>query len=213
MDSSIKIILTIILPIMIILSVAYGAAHFTKESTLASEYEYEVVINPDGDISNVSLEVPFPSNLTEGIFSNPRGWTIGVYEDDNILLIEADHIYSGSNSSLSLSMRTDEEIDTRQPIENEIVLDRKANYTETDCESTDIEPEKCYNYDHTGTLKITYESDEEVEIEIYIELSGMNRWWMLGDMENQYFDRLSVNVKNPSEYSAEGELKTGIGDY
>lgn len=213
MDPSIKIIVTIIIPIMIILSIAYGAAHFTKESTFDSEYEYEVVINPDRDISNLSLEVPFPSEMSKGTFSNPRGWTIGVYEDNNILLIEADYIYSDTNSSVSLSIRTDEEIDTREPLEEEFILDPEANFTETECEDSEIDPEKCYTYNYTGGLEITYDSDEDPDIEVYIELSGRNRWWMLGDMENQYSDCLLLIVKGPNEYSAEGELKTGIGDY
>ncbi len=61
MDSAIKIILTIILPIMVVLSFAYGTAYFTMERTMTSEYEYEVNINPAEDIENVSIPVHLPT--------------------------------------------------------------------------------------------------------------------------------------------------------
>jgi len=215
MDPEIRIILTIILPIIIILSFSYGAAHFTKERTLMSEYEYRVNINPEEEIEdvNITITVPFPSNLSEGSFSPYLdGWTTEINEQGNNLSIYADYIPAGSNSTLHLSMRSDEEIDTHDPLNGEPVLGPKEDLTEVESDdSSDSDPEKCYTY--TSIIEITYDSEEEIDIEIYVELTGTNRWWMLGDIENQYHDRLSVKVEGEGDFEAEGRLKTGIGDY
>jgi len=213
MDPEIKIILTVILPIMVVLSFAYGAAHFTRERTLTSEYEYEVSINPDEDIEDVTITVPFPSELSEGSFSYPDGWTSEIdEEEENNLLIYADYIPAGSNTTLHLTLHPDEEIDTQDPLNGEPVLDPRANFREVECDdSNESDQKRCYTY--KSIIGITYDSEEDIDIEIYVELSGTNHWWMLGDIENQYRDRLYVELEGEGRSLADGRLKTGIGEY
>jgi len=210
MESETKILVTVILPLMFLTAGIYGAGYYAREFTLTSEYEYKVRINPDGDIYNVNVTVPFPSNLSEGSFSHPEGWEPWINEEENKLSIAADNISAGSNSTLSLSMGADEEINAWNPLEKEPMLDPKANYTEFD-PPDDSDADRFYRYNYTDVIEVIYEADNETEIEIYVELSGRSRWWLGDHIESQYYDRLSVNVEEEGEYPAEGYVETGIG--
>ncbi|MFW6065154.1 MAG: hypothetical protein ACOC8Y_06235 [Candidatus Natronoplasma sp.] len=208
MDSGLKITLFVIMPILLILASLYGAGYYIREMTMSSEYEYEVGIDPDEDIYNVSVKVPFPAELSEGNFSVPEGWEVEIQEGENMLRIEADDIYADSNSTLSLTMKSEDEIRTWDPFDEEPMLDPEADFNETACDS---EAERCYSYEYTN-IEVSYESDNATALDIYVELSGRNRWWLLENLEDRYCDRLSVHVEGDGEYDAEGLLKTGIGD-
>ncbi|MBS3781382.1 MAG: hypothetical protein KGY66_01855 [Candidatus Thermoplasmatota archaeon] len=217
MDSGIKLLLTIILPALLILGSVYGLGNYVKGRTLTSEYEYEVVINPDEDIYNFTLEVPFPSDLSEGDISAPPQWNHTIDEDENMLRIEAEkieNIFGDRYRKLSLSIDTEDEIDTLDPWDNEPMLEPGSEFTKVECNSSDdSERLECYNY--TGTVNATYDAESGTEVAISVELSGMNRWWLIEDIENQYFDRLSVDIEGDGEgeYTADGQVKTGMGTY
>ncbi len=210
MDSGLRILLFVILPVMLMVAGLYGAGYYMREMTMRSEYEYEVGIDPDEDIHNVSLKVPFPADMLEGNFSTPEGWEVERYEGENMLLIEADEISADSNSTVSLTMRSEDEIRTWDPFDEEPMLDPEADFNETEPPS-DSEAERSYNYEYTG-IEVSYESDNVTGIDINVELSGINKWWLLDNLESRYSDRLSVHVEDSGEYDAEGLLKTGIGD-
>lgn len=215
MDVGIKIILVVILPLMLLMAVIYGGAYVLKERSNRSVYEYEVSISPEGDISNFSVKVPFPANLSDGGFSAPLDWVTEIDEEENMLLIEADEMYGGSRNKVSLILESDNEINTWDPLKEEPVLHPQADFNECDPPS-DSDAERCYTYNYTD-IAVIYESEDETEIEIIVELSGMNRWWILEELENQYHDSLIVSVEGQGEddieYEAEGNLKAGIGDY
>ncbi len=210
MDSGLKITLFVIMPILLILAGLYGAGYYMREMTMTSEYEYELGIDPDEDIHNVSIKVPFPADLSEGSFSVPEGWEVEIQEGENMLHIEADDIYADSNSTLYLAMESEDEIRTWDPFGEEPMLDPESDFNETE-PSSDSEAERCYSYEYTS-IEVSYESDNATGLDIYVELSGRNRWWLLENLENQYSDRLSVHVEDEGEYDAEGLVKTGIGD-
>lgn len=216
MDSGIRILLTIILPFIVLLGFLYAGGYYMKDFTMTSEYQYEVRIEPDADISDVNVTVPFPSDLADGSFSRPKGWNTEIYEDENNLSISANNISADFNSTLSLTMKTDDEIRTWDPLEKEPLLDPEAKFTEVESDpSNDSEAEKCYTYNYTSTIEISYESAEDTQVKISVKLTGMNEWWLLENLENQYSDKLSLDVegrdKDYAKYDAEGQLKTGIG--
>ncbi|MEF8836001.1 MAG: hypothetical protein V5A76_07600 [Candidatus Thermoplasmatota archaeon] len=216
MDSGIKLLVTIILPLMLLVAVLYGGGYYMKEFTMTSEYEYEVTIETDGDLQDVNLTVPFPADLSGGSFSHVGGWNIvetGIDEEENNLTISADKISANSTSTLHLSVETDDEISTYDPIEKEPMLDPEANFTEEGCDpSNDTEADKCYSYNYTSTIEVSYRGSPETQIDISVELTGMNEWWLLDNLKNQYSDRLSVQVESEGKYEPEGQVRTGIGD-
>lgn len=213
MDSGIKLLLTIILPLMLLVGLIYGGGYYMREWTMTSEYEYEVGIDLDGDIQDVSVTVPFPVDLADGSFSHPESWETEIHEDENNLTISADNISANSNSTLSLTMGNDDEIDTWDPLDKEPMLDPEADFTEIECEpSSDPEAEGCYRYNYTSVIEVSYEGSNDTQIEISVKLTGTNQWWLLDNLESQYSDELAVDVDEEGKYAPAGQVKTGIGD-
>ncbi len=209
MDRELKLMLTIILPFMFLVAALYGGGYYLREFTMTSQYEYEVSVEVEDDIHDVNITVPFPSELSDGDFILLEGWQTWIHQDEDRLSISAENMSAGEDNTLYLSMGTDEEIDAWEPLEDEPMLDPDANFTEFEVPD-DSDAKRYYSYNYTG-IQVSYEADDEVDIEISVELLGRNRWWLLDDVESRYHDKLSTEVEGEGEFTAQGHVEVGVG--
>ncbi len=222
MKTAFKVLILILVIIAVIAASIYVVMWDMKRSSYTSDYEYRVEINPDEDISNVTVLVPLPKELAGQNRSVPEGWEVEFVDNisvegkkyENVLSIEADEIPSGTYQTLTISMESDEEIDTEDPWGKEPMLEPKSNTTEVECDYPGAsEKVRCYSY--SGGIFARFETEGEAQTHISVELYGTNSWWVGGWSGNEYFDRSITEIEGEAtgHYETEGEVRTGVGNY
>jgi len=108
-------------------------------------------------------------------------------------------------------------INTRFPVGNEPVLLPKYNLRESEEEpivprSEHLNPEY---FDYESLVYAHYDTSNDTDVQIFVELNSRNEWWVYGWQYNDYIDRISIRLSGPQEgwVKAEGKLTTGDGIY
>lgn len=267
---AIAIVTTVVLVFAIVAGGLWLYTSWVYEDSYTSGYEYEIALEANGTLEDVTLYVPLAahddgSELGELIVagdayerSEPEGtspWWYAIVETEHgpMLEISADRIdgaerlflrtFDEEGRLLSISeitedeipddmtnrdlvrspysytviagMRSDESIDTRNPIETEPMLTPKRDVTTVDCgpirdEIPYIVGERCYSYE--TAVYASYDADQDTHVDLRIQLEGSNEWWVGGWNSNWYSDFMRLELTGPQDawittsgaYSEEG---------
>jgi len=115
------------------------------------------------------------------------------------------------------SIKADHLINTRFPVGNESVLLPKNSLRESE-EGSVISPPENINpkyFDYESLAYAHYDSPSDADVQIFVQMDGLNEWWIYGWQHNEYSDRISIRLSGPQEgwVKAEGKLITGDGIY
>lgn len=215
---------------LIIILVAAGLVYYEatriREESTSHTYTYEVTIDPDESLENVTIMVPVAS--VDG--SSPvadaieAGNLTGVPDPwDLVLLTTDDAIYlrvfapemNSTRLQLTVTVDAKNEINTRSPSGAEPLLEPKANLTRQSCDFPHPEdmPVVCYRFDTPVYARYTGAGD--ALLTIGVETEGRNTWWLGGWTGNSYSDRISLTVAGEQDgwIPAAGSLVTGLGNF
>ncbi|MFO7991459.1 MAG: hypothetical protein R6U61_04085 [Thermoplasmata archaeon] len=228
MEKIIQYLIVIIVVVGLLVSGIYIFFYQMKKDSYTSEYSYEVHIDTENVVTNVTVIVPLPvysnepflgDDITSGKAHVPEDWRCSLVDSNGttMLKIEIDRIEPNSYEHLRANQTSQDSIDTKSPQDDEPLLQPKYNMSET--EYGQPHPEewddrlKAYNY--TTLVFLSYEGSNESEIRVSIRLSGSNTWWTLGWSGNEYWDNVSIEAKNGEKgwFIAEGKLVEGHGNY
>ncbi|MCC4771079.1 hypothetical protein FXV91_13160 [Methanosarcina sp. DH2] len=137
-------------------------------------------------------------------------------------LVEESHEYSEETPVLvpidfGTRVGADHLINTRSPVGNESVLLPKYNLRDSEEGPIVPLPEHINPeyFDYESLVYAHYDASPEAEVQIFIQLEGLNEWWIYGWKYNEYRDGISIQLTGPQEgwVQAEGKLVTGDGIY
>jgi len=229
--------------IAIIVAGLYGLwmyhTHRLYEETYTSEYNYLVTVKTDSILHNVTLYLPLPvfegeskigDKITAGNISKPDDWDCSVIETQygKMLKISAKKMIPETRYSytrISVRLRSDHEINSKNPIGNEPVLSPKEKLTGPSTyryprpqEAERQLPPDYYDYiysEYKTYVYADYATSLNANLSIFIELSGSNHWWVYGWGGNYYDDKINIKLTGEQHgwHIASGKLVEGIGDY
>ncbi|MDW7732121.1 MAG: hypothetical protein SCH66_06795 [Methanolobus sp.] len=117
----------------------------------------------------------------------------------------------------SIMEKSNRTINTKEPVGNEPVLQPKINLTESEEGDRVPTPENInpQYYAYEGRIYAYYETSPDSDVEIYVNLYGINEGWSLGWTSNEYRDRTDTAITGPQDgwIPTSGELVTGDGVY
>lgn len=213
---------------VIIVSVFFGGYYYTqqmKADSYESEYAYEVNVDTDSVQSNVTLYVPFLRKdgdpvVTENSFINeaniPKGWSVFYVETQHGLMLSIfiDQLEPDQYKDIYLTIYSDSSIDTRNVLENEPILSPVYNITEE--EYNEPHPEEWderLNYYEYETYIFCENVTINSNLEVSIELTGSNTWWVFGWSGNEYRSRAYLSIENAGWHNVDCGLVEGWGNY
>lgn len=228
MEKSLRYLIVILVVAAIVISGIYVYFHQMKKDSYTSEYSYEVHIDSETEVENVTIMVPLPvfsnvsflgEKIVEGKAYIPNGWNCSLVDSNGtvMLKIDIDVLMPGSYGYLRVNETSKDRIDTRSPREGEPLLEPKYNLSETKYGQPHPEEwdERLNAYNYTTPVFLSYDGGNGSEIRISIRLLGSNTWWVLGWSGNEYWDNVNVSAKSGEKgwLLGEGELVEGFGNY
>lgn len=238
--------------------------------SLMSNYEYDITLESNRTLQNVTLYLPVPVFENESkvglemvngdYYNKPSNWNLSLEDTEHGLMfkmetVEIKPVYHslpvavpepepGSESiedeveeeeqivesneyseetpvltsfDFGTNVKADHMINTRFPVGNEPVLLPKYNLRESEEEpivprSEHLNPEY---FDYESLVYAHYDTSNDTDVQIFVELNSRNEWWVYGWQYNDYIDRISIRLSGPQEgwVKAEGKLTTGDGIY
>jgi len=126
------------------------------------------------------------------------------------------HSFTRGTIEVSVSMASDNIIDTRNATENEPLLYPKYNITVSDFEEpypSSMTPPKTQKYE--SFIYANYSASSDANVEICVTLNGMNEWWVGGWTYNSYRDSICTTVTGEKHgwIPVTGEFVEGEGRY
>lgn len=233
-------------------------------NSLTSSYNYDITIESNRTLQNVTLCLPVPVFENESeiglemvngdYYTKPSKWNLSLENTEYGLMfkIEANEIqpvYSSvpvfeskpGSGDLEYEVKTVEsheyseetpclvpidfgtrvevypQLNTRFPVGNDSVLLPKHNLRESDEGPIIPQPEHINPayFDYESLAYAHYDTSPDAEVQIFIQMEGLNEWWIYGWQYNEYSDRISIRLSGPQEgwVQAEGKLTTGDGIY
>ncbi|MDD1661508.1 MAG: hypothetical protein LUQ49_03495 [Methanomicrobiales archaeon] len=201
-------------------------------ATLSGTYEYRVSITSDAALENVTLYVPIPARGAEaspvlaGIGGGnlkgvPQGWSTSLIGTEKFTLLEVTARGMQANPVgrpyvLSVNVKVQGPIDTRNAGTDDLVLVPAAKRTPVVCGSMDAQasPEaRCEMYQ--GSAYADFTASGNAHLSIFTLITGRNSWDVFGPSSNEYQDGLQVSFPAGTRgwRTGDGILVTGIGDY
>ncbi|WP_336136154.1 hypothetical protein [Natronomonas amylolytica] len=202
-----------------------GCLGFGEEREVTSTYYYGVDVNPTAPVSDVTLYLPVPVRDGESAFSEavtgegirPEEWSYAVVDTERgpMLEIGIDELQPESRPfNIDLDVASEDEIDTRKPLENEPTLQPKADLQQVDCDFPHPDEWddrlRCYTYE--GALYGTYEPTG-TEVSLAARFTGENTWFTGGWNGNDYTDDVHGFVDGTGWTTARGSVRAGVGNY
>ncbi|HII90962.1 MAG TPA: hypothetical protein HA262_02010 [Methanosarcina sp.] len=238
--------------------------------SLMSNYEYDITLESNRTLQNVTLYLPVPVFENESkvglemvngdYYNKPSNWNLSLEDTEHGLMfkmetVEIKPVYHslpvavpepepGSESiedeveeeeqivesneyseetpvltsfDFGTNVKADHMINTKFPVGNEPVLLPKYNLRESEEEpivplSEHLNPEY---FDYESLVYAHYDTSNDTDVQIFVELNSRNEWWVYGWQYNDYIDRISIRLSGPQEgwVKAEGKLTTGDGIY
>lgn len=213
-----------------------GIATFLALPTepVESRYGYTVSLSTDTTLEDVTLLLPLSvagengaivGAVDAGRADGPESWDVGVVDTayGPMLRIHADSLRAerqpnGRNYStygVSLSVASPDEIDTKDPFDDEPLLRPRIDQRPRPCPNQAVpEPEEtCYSYESRAF--VNYTAPAGAEVGVYIVAGGMNDLTGAGRQINRYYDRVTVFLDGPQSgwREAEGFSSTHVGTY
>lgn len=179
------------------------------------EFSYELVETDHGPMLAISAD---HIEVTQVYYRTAENETMGWYEridpdeydpDDPSMGVQDDGRFR-----FSVTMATNDTIDTADPFDTEPLLTPKSDLQETECRPPPpTETAQCYEYE--SLVYASYDTDEETTVYVAAELSGNNQWFSGGWSGNEYRERTHVRLGGPQSgwVITVGELEVGMGNY
>lgn len=202
-----------------------GCSGLGGDRDVRSEFVYTAEVNPTDAITDVTLYLPVPivggevvitDRITDYAFE-PDGWSLSIADTDSgpMLEVTVDEISARNRTyDMWIDWIIDEEIDTRNALENAPTLQPKDGIEQRECDFPHPEEWddrlRCYSYD--GRFYGGYEPTG-TDVGISISLWGDNSWRNGGWRGNSYNDDLHGFVDGTGWAGGRGSLNEGIGTY
>lgn len=215
--------LTGVIVIVSMISIIMYYRYSLYKKTYSSEYSYEIYIEPDIPLSDVVLYIPLPfidtvspvgDNIVAENLQTPENLhcNVSTTEYGVMLEITADRI--DEPSTITVLLPADHSINTRDSLQNEMVLSPKYDLNQVQCDfpypDTRETQLACFEYE---TL-IYAEYIHGGALNIVVTLEGRNTWWILGWSGNSYRDQILARVDGESGWQpVRGKLVQGEGLY
>ncbi|ADE36426.1 hypothetical protein [Methanohalophilus mahii] len=115
----------------------------------------------------------------------------------------------------SIYQNSDHELDTKNPLENEVTFIPKYSIKEVPNQFPNDENENAKTYQYESRIYAQYNTTAENTVDISMSFIGMNNWWVYGWNGNQYHEHLHITLKGDQDgwTPIEGEIVTGEGNY
>ncbi|MFT4885277.1 MAG: hypothetical protein ACI8U4_002799 [Natronomonas sp.] len=202
-----------------------GCLGFGEEREVTSTYYYSVDVNPTAPVSDVTFYLPVPVRDGESAFSDaitgdgirPEEWSYAIVDTDRgpMLEIGIDELQPESRPfNIEFDIASEDEIDTREALENEPTLQPKDDLQQVDCDFPHPDEWddrlRCYTYE--GAFYGTYEPTG-TEVSLAARFTGENAWFTGGWNGNDYTDDVHGFVDGTGWTSARGGVREGVGNY
>lgn len=192
---------------------------------VVNQYTYELNVEPATTVSNATLYAPLPvrdgeaalPDLVDGTVAQlPDDWTTGRADTDRGPMLELVAPTLDPDGGPYYAMETvdaTDEIDTREALATEPVLEPRSNDQQVECDFPHPDSWddrlRCYTYE--SDLYGTYDGGASTLISA--GLWGENGWWNGGWSGNEYLDRVSGTVTGDGWTTATGGFREGVGSY
>jgi hypothetical protein len=240
MDKIIKVTLGlfVIILVLFVSVVSYTAYINTSyRNSLTGTYEYNCTITTNTVLSNVTLFLPVPADMTgnspvvsqisrQQVTGVPEDWTITLFDTGKATLLKisapriGQNAINGSTQATSITFEVNASshtlIDTRSPVENAAVFRPVQDINTVACPASDAStgstPE-CSEY--LTSIYADYTSAPSASVSISASLDATNSWTIFAPESNSYKNRIDVLMQgdNHGWVTTRGWLEYGIGVY
>jgi hypothetical protein len=204
-------------------------------ASLSGNYTYSTTITTDSMLSNVTLFIPVPEDLSGNspviaaisggtISGIPAGWKLTLFDTGKttIVKIAVPSINPPDGTTrekpfsitFSANISSKDHIETINPKEKGIIFRPVQNLSEVPCVSglpPSTGSQRCYEYQ--TSVYADYQSSPDASVSITSDLAGKNSWRIFEPRSNEY--RVGITVTVPGENHgwtvARGILITGTG--
>jgi len=114
--------------------------------------------------------------------------------------------------ALNIQVEVDDLIDTVEPV---ILLRPRADETTVACMRADPGEKATSCREYTGYIYACYETGASTSVDIEINFSGKNSWYITGWRGNEFHDTQTLHLTGPVKgwFGTDGHLTAGIGEY
>jgi hypothetical protein len=239
MDRIIKITLGIFIIVLVTFISLVGYTGYVENAyrtSFTSTYSYTCTITTDSPLSNVTLFIPVPADMTGNspviaqisareITGVPVSWKTELYDTGKATLVKitTPSIVPPAGTSpknpFSVTMYTNitskQVIDTENPVENSPMFRPVQKVETTECKDTDIAGTSARCYIYLTALYADYRADPNATVTVTSALTGRNEWKISEPKENEYRTGIYVLMSGDQKgwTTVSGNLEKGIGAY
>ena len=243
MDKIIKVTLGlfVIILVLFVSVVSYTAyVNMSYRNSLTGTYVYNCTITTNTVLSNVTLFLPVPADMTgnspvisqisrQQVTGVPKDWTLTLFDTGKATLLKVSAPRIGQNTpgesaqttsiTFEVNVSSHTLIDTRFPVENAAVfrpVPPGSGYTTVACPAGEASAggtQECSEY-LTSTYA-DYTAAPSASVSISASLEGTNSWTIFAPESNGYKNRIDVLMHgdNHGWVTTRGWLESGIGAY
>lgn len=228
MDKTIKITLGVFIVILVAFAATAGYAAYVENAyrtSLSSTYSYTCTITTDSTLTNVTLFIPVPADLSGNsplvsefsahrIHGVPASWTTDLYDTGKATLVKITTSSlvppAGTTPDKPYTLTLYANTSSRTPIDTENPVENSAMYRPVQHIGT-ADP----GYTYTTSVFADYQAAPGTIVTIDSSLIGKNEWKIFESRQNEYRTGISVRMSgNQKEWTdANGYLEAGIGSY
>lgn len=215
----------IIFMFILLLISSIGLSYSLYSRSYSSTLTYSIDITVNDDIQDMKFLIPLPHHGKSAVIhrtietnlSDIRGWTLALTETEYGTMLEflVHSITADHPLNISITLPTDHEIDTKNPLTSEPIFLPKNDLNQIECPfpHPDWDYLSCYTY--TSMLYVDFNATPVTELSIAISIHGRNSWWVFGWSGNEYSDELYLSLEGEHHdwVPIPGSLTTGFGRY
>jgi hypothetical protein len=232
MDKVMKISLGLFIIILVAFASVLSYNFYVENSyrsSLTGTFVYNLTITTDSKLTNLTLFVPVPEDMTggspivseysaKGIEGVPPTWTTELFDagKGTMVKITAPLIVppAGSTAPYSVTLfaalSANEAVETAHPVEQGVMFRPVQSLQTVDCKGA---PGQCYQF--TTPLYADYSASPNATVSISSYLTGLNSWTVFSSHSNEFNSDIGILLAgaNHGWVTAKGNLETGIGSY
>jgi hypothetical protein len=206
-------------------------------TSLSSTYSYTCTITTDSPLTNVTLFIPVPADMSgnspiverysaHDIAGLPEDWAITLYDTGKATMVRIStpaitppketSFENPCTFTLSSEMKSDTVIDTRDPIKNSALFRPTGDVRQVTCPSDSAGingTPLCYNY--LTSLYADYQASPDASVRITSSVTGKNSWKIFEPKSNEYTSFMSVLMAGEKRgwEKVNGFLQNNTGAY
>jgi hypothetical protein len=236
MDKIIRVSLGLLLVILIASVSVFSYQAFVERAyrtSLSGTYSYTCTITTDSPLSNVTLFIPVPADLSgnspvvagfsaRDIAGIPDDWEVMLYDTGKATMVKvttpAITPPSGTRPAtirMSADLASDTVIDTRDPLNNSALFRPVGEISQIPCDPGTVlrGSPACYRY--VTSLYADYDAAPGAMVNITETLVGRNTWYIFEPGSNEYETAVSLQMRGEQHgwSTMSGTLADHIGMY